>query len=320
MSRIRYTAIDGPVVYNVEELSRNCRGRTNAPECQFVVSDRSYHAPRPRTLRGRRLMATFRVPGAVLLASLSCVVAAACGGSSATSSPAPVLQKAAANSGDGQSGFAGSALAESVAGPGDAERRAAAGRHRRLARRRRRRVGRAGDLGHRCDGDRHDDVDPGFDGGGPDGDRHAARRDRFAGDVHGDGGGGAGPRSRRPRRRAATGRAAPWATRSANPLRVLVTLSGAPQQGVSVTWAAAGTGAAVTPPTSVTDATGIATTTWTLGQTAGTPERDGHAGRGEPARRSRSARRRPRGPRRRLALASGDNQTGAPNAALRRRR
>ena len=55
-----------------------------------------------------------------------------------------------------------------------------------------------------------------------------------------------------------------------NPIRVVVTLSGAPQQGTSVTWAASGTGASVTPTTSLTDASGIATTAWTLGSTAGT--------------------------------------------------
>ena len=55
----------------------------------------------------------------------------------------------------------------------------------------------------------------------------------------------------------------------ANPLRVVVTLSGSPQQGVSVTWATTGTGSAMTPPTSLTDASGIATSTWTLNQTAG---------------------------------------------------
>ena len=59
------------------------------------------------------------------------------------------------------------------------------------------------------------------------------------------------------------------ATALANPLRVVVTLSGAVQQGVTVTWAAAGTGASVNPLTSQTDASGIATTTWMLGQTAG---------------------------------------------------
>ncbi|OYV72126.1 MAG: hypothetical protein B7Z72_05470 [Gemmatimonadetes bacterium 21-71-4] len=59
------------------------------------------------------------------------------------------------------------------------------------------------------------------------------------------------------------------ATALANPLRVLVTLSATPQAGDTVTWAAVGTGASVTPPKSVTDATGVATTAWTLGHTAG---------------------------------------------------
>ncbi len=54
-----------------------------------------------------------------------------------------------------------------------------------------------------------------------------------------------------------------------NPLRALVTLGGA-HAGDSVTWAAAGAGASVTPLQSVTDANGVATTTWKLGHTAGT--------------------------------------------------
>ena len=54
-----------------------------------------------------------------------------------------------------------------------------------------------------------------------------------------------------------------------DPLRVIVTLSGAAQAGDTIQWAALGTGASVNPPKSVTDATGIATTTWTLGQTSG---------------------------------------------------
>jgi plastocyanin len=66
------------------------------------------------------------------------------------------------------------------------------------------------------------------------------------------------------------GQTAQVSTLLPNPLRVLVTLSGAPQQGTSVTWAASGTGASVTPTTSLTDASGIATTAWTLGSTAGT--------------------------------------------------
>jgi len=58
-------------------------------------------------------------------------------------------------------------------------------------------------------------------------------------------------------------------TALANPLRVIVTLSGAAQAGDTVQWAVAGTGASVNPVKSVTDATGVATTTWTLGQAAG---------------------------------------------------
>jgi adhesin/invasin len=54
-----------------------------------------------------------------------------------------------------------------------------------------------------------------------------------------------------------------------NPLRVLVTLNGTAQTGDTVTWAAAGTGSAMNPVKAVTDASGIATTSWKLGQTAG---------------------------------------------------
>ena len=54
-----------------------------------------------------------------------------------------------------------------------------------------------------------------------------------------------------------------------NPLRVIVNLGTTPKSGETVTWAASGVGASVNPLTSVTDATGIATTTWTLGHTAG---------------------------------------------------
>jgi plastocyanin len=54
----------------------------------------------------------------------------------------------------------------------------------------------------------------------------------------------------------------------ANPIRVVVTL-GTPQVGTTVTWAAAGPGASVTPLQSMTDVNGIATTTWKLGHVAG---------------------------------------------------
>lgn len=54
-----------------------------------------------------------------------------------------------------------------------------------------------------------------------------------------------------------------------NPLRVVATLGTSSQPGDMVTWAALGAGATVNPLTSVTDASGLATTTWTLGHTAG---------------------------------------------------
>jgi plastocyanin len=54
----------------------------------------------------------------------------------------------------------------------------------------------------------------------------------------------------------------------AAPIRVIVTQDGAAKAGVSVGWAA-GAGGAVAPTSSTTDATGIASTAWTLGAAAG---------------------------------------------------
>jgi plastocyanin len=54
----------------------------------------------------------------------------------------------------------------------------------------------------------------------------------------------------------------------ANPIRVLVTMGG-PLAGQTVTWAAVGPGASVSSLTSLTDANGVATTTWKLGHVAG---------------------------------------------------
>lgn len=54
-----------------------------------------------------------------------------------------------------------------------------------------------------------------------------------------------------------------------NPLRAVVTVGTSPHPGDTVTWAASGAGASVTPLNSVTDASGVATTTWKLGHTAG---------------------------------------------------
>jgi len=101
----------------------------------------------------------------------------------------------------------------------------------------------------------------------------------------------------------------------ANPLRVLVTLSGAPQAGDTVTWAAVGTGASVGPTKSVTDASGIATTVWTLGQVAGgqsaTATLAGATGSPLTFLATAAA-----GTATQLSLASGDNQSGSPNATL----
>jgi len=82
-----------------------------------------------------------------------------------------------------------------------------------------------------------------------------------------------------------------------------------------VTWAAAGTGASVGPTTSVTDASGIATTTWTLGQVAGgqsaTATLAGATGSPVTFLATAAA-----GSATQLSLASGDNQSGSPNATL----
>jgi plastocyanin len=100
----------------------------------------------------------------------------------------------------------------------------------------------------------------------------------------------------------------------ASPLRVVVTLSGTPQQGTTVTWSAAGTGAGVNPTTSQTDASGIATTAWTLGQAAGsqtaTASLAGASGSPVTFHATAGA-----GAPTQLSLSSGDNQTGAPNTA-----
>jgi plastocyanin len=54
-----------------------------------------------------------------------------------------------------------------------------------------------------------------------------------------------------------------------DPLVVRVTRSGAGVSGASVSWAVTGGGGSVSPTTSTTDASGNASTTWTLGPTAG---------------------------------------------------
>lgn len=95
------------------------------------------------------------------------------------------------------------------------------------------------------------------------------------------------------------------------PLRVLVTLDGAPEAGRSITWTALDGDA--DPPTSTTGADGIATTGWTLGTTAG-PQvaRATLAGAtGSPVSFSATA---TAGPAAALAKVSGDDQVGQAGA------
>ncbi len=107
----------------------------------------------------------------------------------------------------------------------------------------------------------------------------------------------------------------PVATALANPLKVFVSLSGVAQPGQTVAWATAGAGAAVNPATSVTDASGFATTTWTLGQAAGAQAATATlaGASGSPVTFTATA---TAGAAAALSLASGDNQTGTPNQAL----
>lgn len=55
-------------------------------------------------------------------------------------------------------------------------------------------------------------------------------------------------------------------------IRVLVTRDGTPEVGSTVTWATTVPGGSVSPTTSITDADGLAATTWTLGVVGGTEQ------------------------------------------------
>lgn len=99
------------------------------------------------------------------------------------------------------------------------------------------------------------------------------------------------------------------------PLRVVVTLDGVPQEGTTVTWAAAGTGSSVSPGASTTGTDGVATTSWTLGQAAGTQTATASlaGASGSPVSFTASA---TAGPGSQMSVSSGDNQAGTPNSAL----
>ena len=100
-----------------------------------------------------------------------------------------------------------------------------------------------------------------------------------------------------------------------SPIRVVVTRGGQPEAGITVTWATSGPGATVVPATSTTDAQGIASAVWTLTRTAGataaTAAVPGATGSPVGFTATASA-----GPAAQLSLAGGNNQIGAPGAAL----
>jgi hypothetical protein len=101
----------------------------------------------------------------------------------------------------------------------------------------------------------------------------------------------------------------------ANALRVLVTVDGEPQPGVSVTWST--TDGSVAPTSVATDADGISATTWTLGPTTGaqTAQATLEEASGSPVTFTATA----TAASTTIAMApagSGDGQTGEPGQAL----
>ena len=101
----------------------------------------------------------------------------------------------------------------------------------------------------------------------------------------------------------------------ANPLRVLVTRGGTPEVGATVTWTATGAGASVAPSSVVTDAAGLAATTWTLPQAAGLRSASAAVSGAGGSPVSFSATAQP-GPATQLSLRDGSGQTGQVSQAL----
>lgn len=105
------------------------------------------------------------------------------------------------------------------------------------------------------------------------------------------------------------------ATALASPIRVLATRNAQPASGVTVTWSTSGTGASLTPPTSVTDNQGIAAATWMLPQTAGPRNATATVtnATGSPVLFSATA---TAGAAAKLTMVDGNNQTGPTSALL----
>ena len=98
-------------------------------------------------------------------------------------------------------------------------------------------------------------------------------------------------------------------------LRVLVTRDGVPESGVTVTWATTGAGASMTPGSSVSDAQGIATSTWTVRQVVGatTATATVAGAAGSPVGFTATV---VAGPASQMDIAGGSNQTGEPGEQL----
>jgi len=98
----------------------------------------------------------------------------------------------------------------------------------------------------------------------------------------------------------------------ANPLRIVVLNDGIPESGVSVNWSGLGTAATFNPPSGTTDANGIASSTWTLPQEAGTAtaQADVSGASGSPVVFTATGR---PGAATGVALVSGSGQAGGVN-------
>ena len=101
----------------------------------------------------------------------------------------------------------------------------------------------------------------------------------------------------------------------ASPLVVTVTEAGAPKVGATVTWATTAAGSTLDPTSATTDASGLASTTWTLGTTSGsqTAQASLSGASGSPVSFTATA-----APDAAAALskAGGDQQNGTINAQL----
>lgn len=109
------------------------------------------------------------------------------------------------------------------------------------------------------------------------------------------------------------GQTATVATAVANALRVIVTENGSAVSGRTVAWSTSGGGTVSA--TTTTDASGIATTQWTLGQTAGTQTASAtlSGANGSPAAFNATA---TAGPAATIAKSGGDGQSGVVNTML----